>query len=477
MPQFFKHISFLFFMLIAQCSVAQQFKFDVINHEKGLCSSRINKLYKDSRGLLWIGGDGAGLFSYNGYEFKNYNKLNQYENLFITDIIENENKQLVLSSRYMGILFFEGNKFIKININSDVSKFVKTKKGIFGFGISNIYFINNKNKVTLVKDLKKLAVATITSAEAINEELILFATDKGLFTYNVKNNTVNKIHKFTNEVTICKGINSTLLVADSQGNIYETTYNKTSLERSTFLIKIKSKSESVFKITNILQNSNGNIWFTGTKETGIGILYSNKNYSILDHKNGVPDSEYLSILSDNGIINIGTDYLGFFQFGKQSFIKYNATPELSTPYIFNILDVKENLYTVVSKKGILEFDNTDLNNLKFIKTIPFSGRVNELYKNVNNKLLVASNNGLQEYDGLKLNTKFSIPTTGVFQDSLSEKYFVGTPAHGIFVLDENFNIIDNYFNKKLKITYIHSVQQYKQNQYLISTNIGVILFE
>lgn len=74
MPLFFKHISFVIFILIAQCSVAQQFKFDVINHEKGLPSSRINKLYKDSRGLLWIGGDGAGLFSYDGYQFKNYNR-------------------------------------------------------------------------------------------------------------------------------------------------------------------------------------------------------------------------------------------------------------------------------------------------------------------------------------------------------------------------------------------------------------------
>lgn len=477
MPKFSKHIFLLIFILTAQCIVAQQFKFDVINHEKGLCSSRINKLYKDSRGLLWICGDGAGLFSYNGYEFKNYNKVNQYENLFVTDIIENENKQLVLSSRYLGILFFEGNKFVKINLNLDVSKFVKTKPGIFGFGTSNIYFINSKNEVTKVKDLKRLAVSKITSAEAINENQILFATDKGLFHYNVKNNTVNRISNFSNEVTICKGINNKILIADLKGNIFQATFNKISLDKSKLLVTVTSKNGSVFEITNILQNPNGNIWFTGTKEKGIGIFYNTKNYTILDTKNGVPVAEYLAILSDNGIISIGTDYLGFFQFGKQSFIKYNATTELSSPYIFNIIDVDEKLYTVVAKKGILEFDNADFNNLKFIKTIPFSGRVNELYKNTDNKLLVASSNGLLEYDGLKLNTKFSIPTTGIFQDTLSDKYFVGTLKNGLYVLDENFNVIDNYFNKKLNITYIHSVQQYKQNLYLVSTNIGIILFE
>ena len=485
MPKLNKYIFLIIFLFIAQFAVAQQFKFDVINHEKGLSSSRINKLYKDSRGLLWICGDGAGLFSYNGYEFKNYNKVNQYENLFVIDIIENEKKQLVLSSKYLGILFFEGNKFIKLTKlvdkkntpHSAISKFTKTKKGIFGFSTLNIYFIDAQNEVSNIKNLKKLSISKITSAETINEELILLGTDKGLFAYNFKDNSIYKISNFRNEVTICKGIKGGVLVADLAGNIFETTYNKTSLDKAKLLANIKSKSGGTFGITNILQNSNGNIWFTGTQETGIGILYGKENYTILDGKNGVPASEYLSILSDNGIINIGTDYLGFFQFGKQSFIKYNATPELGTPYIFNILDVKEKLYVVVAKKGILEFDNTDFNNLKFIKTIPFSGRVSELYKNTNNKLLAATSNGLLEYDGVKFNTRFKIPCTSVLQNPLDGNYFVGTPGNGVFVLDKHFNVIDNYINKNLNITYVHSVQQYEQNQYLISTNIGVILFE
>ncbi len=485
MPKFFKHILFILFTLIAQYTIAQQFKFDVINHEKGLCSSKVNKLYKDSRGLLWICGDGAGLFSYNGYEFKNYNKVNQYENLFVTDIIENEKKQLVLSSQYLGILFFEGNKFIKFTKlvdknntpHANISKFVKTKKGIYGFSTLNIYFIDNNNKVTNIKDLKNLSISKITSAETINEELVLIATDKGLYAYNVKNNSVNKIREFNNEVTICKGINNTVLVADLLGNIFETSFKNKQLSAKKILVTIKSKSGGVFKITNILQNINGNIWFTGIKETGIGILYNNKNYTILDSKNGVPASEYLSILLDNGIINIATDYLGFFQFGRQSFIKYNVTPELSSAYIFNIFDIEKKLYTVVSKKGILEFDNTDFNNLKFIKTIPFSGRIYELNKNAKNKLLIASTAGLLEYNGIQVNTKFKIPSTSVFQDSLSEKYFVGTAGNGLYVLDENFKVIDQYVNSKLKITYVHSVQQYKQNLYLVSTNAGIILFE
>lgn len=485
MPKNLKHIFLVLFILIAPYTIAQQFKFDVINHEKGLCSSKINKLYKDSRGLLWICGDGAGLFSYNGYEFKNYNKVNQFENLFINDIIENDNKQLVLSSKYLGILFFEGNKFFKVTQlldkkntpNTTVSKFAKTKNGIYGFSTLNIYFIDKKNNVTNIKDLSNLSIGKITSAEAISDDVILLATDKGLFKYFSSKNNILKISAFNKEVTICKGTNATILVADTIGNIFELVFKHENLEKSTLCISIKTKSGKAFKITNILQNSNGNIWFTGTKETGIGILYNKKNYTILDASNGVPASEFLTILSDNGIINIGTDYLGFFQFGKQSFVKYNASKELSTPYIFNILDVNEKLYTVISKKGILEFNNSDFNDLKYNKTIPCSGKVNELYENVKHKLLVATTEGLYEYDGNKLNLKFKKPITSVFQDSLDHKYLIGTPTEGIFVLDENFNFIENYTQKKLNLKYIHSIQQFKKNQFLISTNIGIQLYE
>lgn len=485
MTQFYKYILHLFFIFLVQFTVAQEFKFDVINHEKGLFSSCVNKIYKDSRGLLWVGGDGAGLFSYNGNEFKNYNRINNLENLFIKDIIENDKKQLVLSSDYVGILFFEGSKFIKLTkltrtdteTPTHIAKFSKTKKGIFGFSTLNIYFIDKNNIVSQKKDLKKLSISEITAAETINENTILLATNVGLFQYDVQKNTINRVPEFKNQVTICKGLQNTILVADQEGNIFKTTFKSNILHQKKLLATIKSKNGGVFGITNILQNLNGNIWFTGNKETGIGILYDNNSYTVLDQKNGVPSAEYLCILSDNGIVNIGTDYLGFFQFGKQSFIKYNATPELNSPYLFNIIDVKDKLYIVANKKGILEFDNSNLTDLAYNKTIPTTERISELYKNDKNTLLVASKSGISAYDGQKLNVKFNQPTNCIYQDPINKNYIIGTPDKGIYVLDESFKITDQYINNKSNIVYIYSIQPYQKNQYLIATNAGVILFE
>ena len=117
------------------------------------------------------------MFSCNGYEFKNYNKVNEHENLFVNDVIENEKQQLVLSSRYLGILFFEGNKFIKLTTLSDakntpnaaISKFAKAKNKIFGFSTLNIYAIDAQNEVTNIKDLTTFSFSKITSAETMKQ--------------------------------------------------------------------------------------------------------------------------------------------------------------------------------------------------------------------------------------------------------------------------------------------------------------------
>lgn len=199
MQKLYKYIFIIYLVFFVESTIAQQLKFDIINHEKGLYTSSINKLYKDSRGLLWICGDGAGLFRYNGTDFKNYNKAGRFENLFIKDIIENKNKQLVISSNYIGILFFEGNNFFKITkletdkktTHTHVSKFAKNSSGIFGFSTQNIYFINDKNDVSNIKDITKFGINNITSAETINDNLIVIGTDKGAYIYNIEQNQIS----------------------------------------------------------------------------------------------------------------------------------------------------------------------------------------------------------------------------------------------------------------------------------------------
>lgn len=484
MLKIYKYIFNLFLFFFVTVSFAQQLKFDIINHEKGLYTSSINKLYKDSRGLLWICGDGAGLFRYNGTDFKNFNKAGEYENLFINDVIENKKGQLVLSSRYLGILFFEGNSFTKITKLIDkgktthtfISKFSKTSKGIFGISSLHVYFIDDNNKVSCIKSLANLKITNITSAETVNNYLILIGTDKGIFCYNTRANEITNLGYTKNGVVLCKGNDNSIVVGDHLGEIFKLSFSRNNIVSKEAIAKIKTKHGNDFKITNILQNPNGNIWFTGTKEDGIGILYYKKNYVIIDEKNGLPKAEYTSILSDNGILNIGTNSNGFFQFGKQTFIKYNTTEQLKSSHIFNIQGIDNKLYINIAGTGILEFDNTDFYNLKYIKTLTEIKKSLALIKNDKNKLIAINHDGLFELNGNQFVQKSKKSLQSIYQDKFGN-YLLGSINEGLIVLDKNYNQIDQLVDTKRNILQIKNIQPFKENQYLISANSGIYLIE
>ena len=483
MQKLYKYIFIIYLVFFVESTIAQQLKFDIINHEKGLYTSSINKLYKDSRGLLWICGDGAGLFRYNGTDFKNYNKAGRFENLFIKDIIENKNKQLVISSNYLGILFFEGNNFFKITkletdkktTHTHVSKFAKNSSGIFGFSTQNVYFINDKNEVSNIKDISNLGINNITSAETINDYSIVIGTDKGAFIYNIEQNQISLFDFKNNEVVIGKGIKNSIIIGDSFGNIYQLNPTQNNIVTKEFIVKINNKNGIDFKITNILQNPNGNIWFTGTKEDGIGVWYFNKNYVIINEKNGIPKAKYTTLLSDNGILNVGTASIGFFQFGKQNFIKFNTTEQLNNSNIYNIQGIGNKLYTNIPSVGVLEFDNTDFYNLKYIKTIPNLKKTLSLIKNHNNKLVAINEEGVFEFNGSIFQKKFSGFSKTILQTK-ENNYFVCT-TNGLYVLDANYKKIEQYTDKKNGISQFNAIVHHSKNYYIVATNKGVYFYE
>ena len=101
----------LFSILLLSCPThSQQYNFEITNQEKGFPSSSVNKIYKSSNGLLWYGTEGAGLIRYDGNSFVSYNSYKNTENLFVTDIIENDQKELILTTKYRGLLLFDGKK-------------------------------------------------------------------------------------------------------------------------------------------------------------------------------------------------------------------------------------------------------------------------------------------------------------------------------------------------------------------------------
>ena len=97
-------------MVILITAVSQNYYSKNFRIEDGLPSDIIRAVFKDSRGIMWIG-TGAGLCSFNGREFKVYNSSNGLaaENIF--DITEDNKGNLWIGAMAEGITKFDGQTF------------------------------------------------------------------------------------------------------------------------------------------------------------------------------------------------------------------------------------------------------------------------------------------------------------------------------------------------------------------------------
>jgi len=138
----------LLIFLIHFGAYCQVFDFETINQENGLPSSTVFSITQDSRDLIWIGTDGAGLVRYDGKNFKIINKTDTHEGLFITDVVEDSNKNMIVATKYTGLMVYDGQRFIKYfdrNNSKLTGSFVQTlfptSKGVYCFTDNEIVLL------------------------------------------------------------------------------------------------------------------------------------------------------------------------------------------------------------------------------------------------------------------------------------------------------------------------------------------------
>lgn len=221
-----KFFSLLFF--ITSVVLSQTIPSRNITINDGLPSNNIKCIFKDSRGLLWIGTE-DGLCSYNGKEYKIYNEENGLKCNSVWSIAEDNHQNLWFSLYGEGIAKFDGKKFSYYN----------TSNGLIHNGVRKIYFSKKHN-------------------------CLLLGTENGLSLFDGK-----KFKSFTEKTRIDKfqvmGINE-----DQNRLLVSVNWHK------TFNLKIAkdiSKSSLVEEFEPIHSFSsflNNNIYYSGGSE---GFLY------------------------------------------------------------------------------------------------------------------------------------------------------------------------------------------------------------
>ncbi len=98
------------FVLLFTKLTAQQFPSTHFTIRDGLPSNAVYCVFKDSRGLIWIGTD-AGLVKYDGFHFKTFTNKNGLAGNFIRDIKEDRKGNLWIACYGDGLTRFDGKKF------------------------------------------------------------------------------------------------------------------------------------------------------------------------------------------------------------------------------------------------------------------------------------------------------------------------------------------------------------------------------
>lgn len=481
---FFAYLLFFF-----QNAVGQVFDYEILNQTNGLPSSSIFSVIQDSRNLIWIGTDGAGLVRYDGKNFEIINKSEREETFFVTDIVEDNNKNIVVATKYSGLLVYNGQKIIhdfnqaNFKIKGPfVQKLWQTSSGTYCFTDKEVFLLKNDYSTEIVAHFKTES-PVINSIFQINPSSFLLGTDQGIL--KIEGSKVSQFESTTFSGYSCIIANNAdeAFVGNYKGELFKISRK----EQSLFDVKLETKvtlpDKTPFFIKKMLKGRSGFIWMAGDKKQGLA-MYMKGYTSYINESNGFSGENPLCMYQDkSGDLYIGTYGTGLFRSSSQTFYNYNNVPELKTPYIFSILTTEKGLYVGILNNGISYFEGDEYYELRLKKKYNEALSAFCFLKNHKNEVLAGTTKGIFKVgpDNLipaGINSKLPKNTRiNTLKQDQTNRYFVGSTA-GLYVLDENLNLISHIKTvekESIVVPNINCLEKINENQWYLGTNLGLFI--
>ena len=275
-----RSIILISFFIGISVSLAQKLPCTNITINDGLPSNSIRCIYKDSRGLLWIGTD-AGLCCFDGKTYKVFNENNGLKHNSVWSIVEDEQNNLWLSLYGEGLAKYDGKKFTFYNdknglVNNSIRKLYYSQKHkcLIAATENGLSLFNGKLFKSFSKTRKKRGFQIVGINEA-NGEIIITSSYFGVYNLKINNdfNSSTLDSLFYSEVTY-----SSLVVND---NYFGGTASHNLINRN-----LKNGIEK--KITcpiiwDYAQDTNNNLYFATCNITSPeGGLYKYSNRQLID---------------------------------------------------------------------------------------------------------------------------------------------------------------------------------------------------
>lgn len=429
----------------------------------------VTKIYFDKDDNLWVG-DNEGFVYFKSFKSKSELSPQTYSlKSSISDIIQDNNGQIWISTFGSGIFYLENNEVVdfskksKIN-DSYIYNFAIVKNEIWYSSDNKIGIINPNSKSNRIFKYNKLIDDNIVTSINYDDKfsLIYIGTQsKGLYLYAIKKNLFQPIEgsaKFGSINKIVRNHNELWMLAEDSGLVHFThegdyrVYNKKNKDFINGITDFKVDIEGNFWICNqtneligfndlfellelpsnfkngcsaIYRDKNAKLWFSGPNKL---MTFSDKKFQ-----------EVLSEIKKLNVVSIHEDKYGYMWFGTfdKGIIRYHPKSK------------KYRFYT--EKNGIANnnvLSITSDNNTLWIATLGGVSRI-EFTSNLNDDIQIIN------YDkerGLGINFIYQ-----VFIDSRNRVWFA-TDGKGVTVFDGN-NFKNYSINEGIKAKTIYSITE------------------
>ena len=309
----------------------------------GLPTNSTRKIYKDSRGYIWIGTD-AGVARFDGKKFEIFNTLDGLAGDQIWGITEDKEHNLWFGCYDGGITKYDGKTF----------KNYTTKEGLVGNHVRSIsyskrfdlIFVADESGFSIVKNGKIISFPATVIANKPRMTVTTMIEGKDYIYVCSHGNYVLKYYPKTNAV-IPLGKNAHLSSLEMSAAIIQSNKDTIlGLGRSGFSCYSDKRTdyENIGQIFDFAEDSQKNIWiaawaYTNMKEPGGLFMFDGKNAVSYNKKYGIDSRGVWSVCFDkeNNLLWVATEDKGVYCCSPSIFNV--ITPQQYNTDKLNVVDV------------------------------------------------------------------------------------------------------------------------------------------
>jgi ligand-binding sensor domain-containing protein len=383
MPLFKKNNLIVLYLFVCLQSFGQEFYSKNLTTIDGLPNNSIYSLYKDSRGILWIGTENGIAKSVNS-TITNYSISNGLAHNSCWAIVEDQGGNLWFGSHGGGLTLYDGKKFLIINsknglINDKIRRLFINEDYLYVATENGISIIDIKTKKVLFsKKIKgKINKFQVMDFFLFHKKVYFSTLSDGVWKVDLSTKKIllqttflpgvfSIFQKDEQNILICHGDTRNRSISQYKTNSYlNNKTSKVAFGSTIFWNFIKDKKGRIFSAGYGVNFSTG----------GLFLIEDNKAINV-SNRYGITSSQIWSLYYDklNDILYVGTIDKGLYTVDLDSKIEY-FSPSVFQKFRLETIgfDKLNDNDLILHKKGLYFLRDRkiikDLNNVFFYQYI------------------------------------------------------------------------------------------------------------